>query len=208
MSRPVPRFVCRAAPSRATPAEMRPGSERLPLRFWDADGRLNCDAVCRLMDSADATVEGRIYKVSGTADADAIGAHTVFMGTSLLAVDLGRLRIADVPVNEAFVRRLRGAMARDRRTHVAIRNRVWREAARLLGNDTPSSMDVVRAALRSTGNVILIDVDVEGRIEGDPVEREIVDVVVALRDAGLSIRAIAAELAARGISRPEPQTHH
>lgn len=70
-----------------------------------------------------------------------------------------------------------------------------------------STSTLTRSALRAkaargerTGAVpVGCRVAADGRtLEADPVEREIVDVVVALRDAGLSIRGIAAELAARG----------
>lgn len=185
----------------------RAETERQPLRIWDADGRLDHDAVCRLVDAAEVIVEGRIYESGVRVGADGRGAHAVFLGTALLTIDLSRILIADAPVNDAFVQRLRAALARGRRTLQPIRDRAWRETARLLGPETPYNLEVT-PTLRARGTSILIDLDLEGHVERDPVEREIVDTVVALRDAGLSIRGIAAELAARGIHRPESQTQH
>jgi hypothetical protein len=150
------------------PAITRSGArtdpERRPLRLWDADGRLDLDAVCRLVDAAEIIVEGRIYESGVRLGANGQGAHAVFLGTALLTIDLTRLPIADGPVNEALVQRLRDALARDRRTLQPLRDRAWRETARLLGPETPSMLEVT-PTLRARGSELLIDLDLEGPVE-------------------------------------------
>lgn len=71
----------------------------------------------------------------------------------------------------------------------------------LISARTRAALAVKAARGERTGAVpVGCRVAADGRtLEADPVEREIVDVVVALRDAGLSIRRIAAEMAARGM---------
>lgn len=159
------------------------------------------------MNLAEIIVQGRVFQPGANIGAEAHSTDAVFLGTALLIIDMNHLTVADAPVSEAFVLRLRGAMARDRRTLRPLRDLAWRETARLLGPDTPYNLEVT-ATLRARGTALLIDLDLEGHVKRDPVEREIVDAVSSLRDAGLSIRGIAAELAARGVHRPESKTHH
>jgi hypothetical protein len=101
MSRPDPRLVSRMPPARAEahrPGFARSGAradaDRQPLRLWDADGRLDHDAVCRLIDAAEIIVEGRIYESGVRVGAAGHGPHAVFLGTALLTIDLSRLPIA------------------------------------------------------------------------------------------------------------------
>jgi hypothetical protein len=171
MSRPDPRLVSRMPPARAEahrPGFARSGAradaDRQPLRLWDADGRLDHDAVCRLIDAAEIIVEGRIYESGVRVGAAGHGPHAVFLGTALLTIDLSRLPIADSPVNEALVQRLRDALARDRRTLQPLRDRAWRETARLLGPETPASLEVT-PTLRARGASLLVDLDLEGPVE-------------------------------------------
>lgn len=171
MSRPDPRLVPRLPPARADarrPGITRSGArqdvERRPLRLWDAEGRLDHDAVCRLIDAAEIIVEGRIYESGIRIGGEGHAPHAVFLGTALLTIDLSRLPIVDAPVSEALVQRLRDALARDRRTLQPLRDRAWRETARLLGPETPTNLDVT-PTLRARGPSLLVDLDLEGPVE-------------------------------------------
>ncbi len=171
MSRPDPRLVPRLPPARADarrPGITRSGArqdvERRPLRLWDAEGRLDHDAVCRLIDAAEIIVEGRIYESGIRIGGEGHAPHAVFLGTALLTIDLSRLPIVDAPVSEALVQRLRDALARDRRTLQPLRDRAWRETARLLGPETPTNLEVT-PTLRARGPALLVDLDLEGPVE-------------------------------------------
>ncbi len=169
MARPDPRLIQKLPPARAperagqiaiSPARATP--ERRPLRLFTADGRLDVDAVWRLVDSATVIVEGRIYEAAAVAGGD--GTRPVFMGTALLTIELADVGLADGPVDAAFTQRVRGALARDRRTQPVLRDRAWREAARILGPETPAQMEAV-STLRARGTTLLVDLDLEGIVE-------------------------------------------
>lgn len=144
--------------SAARPAEAEAG----PLRLFGADGRLDAGAVCRLVDAAKVIVEGRIYE--GSAQVGGPRAAPVFLGTALLTLDLAEVCGADGPVDERFARRVRDALAADRRTVQALHDRAWRETARLLGPETPAALEVT-PTLRTRGTTLLADLDLEGPVD-------------------------------------------
>jgi hypothetical protein len=113
------------------------------------------------VDAANVVVDGRVYK-SGIRPGQE--AQPVFLGTALLTVDLSQLTIADGPVNESMTRRLRDAFARDRRTIQPLRDRAWQEAARILGPDTPSLLEVTPTIL-ARGASVVFDMDLEWPVE-------------------------------------------
>ena len=141
----------------------RPGAaEGSLLRLFGPDGRLDTDAVCRLVEAAQVIVEGRIYD-SGARIGGA-GACAMFLGTALLSVELAGLCASDGPLDDRFARRVRDALAADRRTERALYDRAWREVARLLGPETPASLEVT-PTLRTRGTLLLADLDLEGPVD-------------------------------------------
>jgi hypothetical protein len=91
------------------------------------------------------------------------------MGSALMSVDLATVGLDASPneprVDAAFTQRVRDALARDRRTQPILRDRAAREAARLLGPETPGQLEAT-STLRARGTLLLIDLDLEGVVEG------------------------------------------
>lgn len=169
MARPDPRLVRKqpvaSAPPRAGEIAISPSRavpEARPLRLFAADGRLDLDAVWRLIDHASVIVEGRIYEAAAVAGGR--GDQSVFLGTALLSVDLAQVGLDAPAVDAAFAQRVRDALARDRRTQTILRDRAAREAARLLGPETPGQLEAT-STLRARGTTLLIDLDLEGAVE-------------------------------------------
>lgn len=169
MARPDPHLVQKLpmaqAPQRAgeiaiSPARVSP--ERRPLRLFTADGRVDVDAVWRLVDAATVIVEGRIYETASVSGGGAT--RPVFLGTALMTIELTEPGLMDAPVDAAFTQRVRDALARDRRTQPVVRDRACREVARILGPETPAQMEAV-STLRARGTALLIDLDLEGFVE-------------------------------------------
>ena len=133
-----------------------------PLCAFGTDGRLDVDTVCRIMDAARVIVEGRIYESTAAVGGDRT--RPVFLGTALLTVDLADFRGADGPIDADFARRLRDALAGDRRTLRVLHDRAWRETARILGPETPATLEIV-STLRTLGTTLLADMDLEGPVE-------------------------------------------
>jgi hypothetical protein len=174
MARPDPRLVRKqpvaTAPVRAGEIAISPSRavpEARPLRLFAADGRLDLDAVWRLIDHASVIVEGRIYEAAAVAGGK--GDLPVFLGSALMSVDLAAVGLDTAPgesrVDAAFTQRVRDALARDRRTQPILRDRAAREAARLLGPETPGQLEAT-STLRARGTTLLIDLDLEGAVEG------------------------------------------
>lgn len=171
MARPDPQTIAKRPQARAgaRPRDIAVGPPRavddgLPLSPFAADGRLDLDAICKLIDLSPVLLEGRIYEATGTGGAGATG--PVFLGTALLTVDLTRGTWPGGSGDEA-VRGLRDALARDRRVVQLLRDRAWRETARLLGPDAPDTLEVA-PTLRAEGGRILIDLDLEGPVSSAP----------------------------------------
>ena len=142
----------------------RPATATGPLRLFAASGRLDVDTVCRLIDEAKVIVEGRVYEAGVAVGALGSGAGPVFLGTALMTIELGGLQLDDGPVEPGLVRRLRDALAADRRTHQVMHDRAWRETARLLGPETPATLEIT-PTLRTRGTTLLVDLDLEGPLD-------------------------------------------
>jgi hypothetical protein len=169
MARPDPRLVQKqpvaAAPARAGEISIsasRAIAESRPLRLFAADGRLDLDAVWRLIDHASVIVEGRIYEAAAVAGGQG-GGHPVFLGSALMSIDLTTVGL-ETPVDPAFTQRVRDALSRDRRTQTVLSDRAAREAARMLGPETPGRFEAT-STLRARGTTLLIDLDLEGVVE-------------------------------------------
>ncbi len=70
----------------------------------------------------------------------------------------------ETPVDPAFTQRVRDALSRDRRTQTVLSDRAAREAARMLGPETPGRLEAT-STLRARGTTLLIDLDLEGVVE-------------------------------------------
>ncbi len=168
MSRPDPRTIQKQPQARAgaRPRDITVSPPRVAppgpsIEVFTADGRLDLNAVCQLVEASEVVLEGRIYEATAT-----IGGSNgvpVFLGTALICLDLAMLPVAGTR-DAAAARLLRDALARDRRCTQVFRDRAWRETARMLGPETPVGLEVV-PTLRSEGLRILIDLDLEGPVE-------------------------------------------
>lgn len=169
MSRPDPRRVRRQPMARADRlvAVSRGRSQKPRSRhLFTEEGLLNVDVLHFVLERAEAVSEGQVY-VAATAigeDAErvAAGDGPVFLGTTLLTIDLSAAMLSD-RVDAALVRRLEEVLTNDVRAHHVIRDRVHREVARLLGPLTPRQMELTRF-VRAEGLRVLVDVDIEAPI--------------------------------------------
>jgi hypothetical protein len=115
--------------------------------------RLSSPAVDLLLDRAQLLVEGK-----RAASATGGGA---FFGSCMLTIDLARLA-PDVrdPCDDATARRVAELLAGDTRVTRRVQKLAERETARLAGGPVTARAPDVR--VRSDGNIVYIDVDVEG----------------------------------------------
>ena len=144
----------------------RGAHRRTPPRLFSTAGTLDIDTLHRLLEAAQIVTEGQVYAVGSLPAADAFDhgeATGVFMGSSLITIDLGSLRLQEI-VDDGLAHRLRDALVTDSRAHHVVRDHVYRESARLLGPDTPAHLDVVQTASYQ-GLRVLIDVDFEAPVE-------------------------------------------
>jgi hypothetical protein len=147
----------------------RPPRER---RLFTEDGMLDVDTLHLLIEDADAVSEGRIYaaaRSAGTPGASAAAGSAVFLGTTLLTIDLAMATMLTDRVDSTLARRLREALADDVRAHRVVADRAYREVARLLGPLTPAEMELTRF-VRCQGLRVLIDVDIEAPVTSTATE--------------------------------------
>lgn len=148
--------------------------------LFSSDGALDIDVLHRLLDSAEVVTEGRVYdradfpprsdqSAGPTSNSTAprqAEQPSVLLGSTLISIDLGKTSFNDAP-RKKLARRLRDAFITDVRARKVLRDLVFRETARLLGPDTPSSLDVVQSASYQ-GLQVLVDLDFEAPMDKQP----------------------------------------
>ena len=150
------------------------GSEGRTL--FSTEGALDIDVLHRLLDSAEVVTEGRVYARSDFPPPSDLGRDTsippsteppsVLLGSTLVSIDLGQGSLND-GADGNLPRRLRDAFISDKRARKVLRDLVYRETARLLGPDTPSSLDVVQSASYQ-GRQVFVDLDFEAPVDKQP----------------------------------------
>lgn len=124
------------------------------------------DTLHLVMDACEAVSEGRIYAPARAAAAGGtteVQVGAVFLGTSLLTVDLAMATMLTNRVDAELARRLRIALTDDARAARVVGDWVHREVARLLGPLTPAEMELTRF-VRCQGHRVLVDVDIEAPV--------------------------------------------
>lgn len=149
MARPDPNAVQRLPQASAPPYFVRARRDAAPAapgepRLFDAQGALDVDALFRLIDAGEVTLEGRVYGA---------GAHARFMGSAVLELD----------VDVDLAPRLRAALTSDGRARRVVEDRAFRETARLLSARTPASLDL-DLTVGGRGGRVRVDIDLEGQI--------------------------------------------
>jgi hypothetical protein len=149
MARPDPNAIRRLPQASAPPHFVRARRDAAPttagaLRLFDAQGALDVDALFRLVDDGEVTLEGRVYGV---------GPQARFMGSAVLELD----------VDVALAPRLRAALSGDARARRVLEDRAFREVARLLGSRTPAVLEIDQT-VGGRGGRVRVDVDLEGQI--------------------------------------------
>jgi len=149
MARPDPNAIRRLPQASAPPhfiRARRDAAAATPFdpRLFDAQGALDVDALFRLVDAGEVTLEGRIYWV---------GAQARFMGSAVLELE----------VDATLAPRLRASLSSDGRARRVLEDRAFRETARLLGAQTPSSLDL-DLTVGGRGGRVRVDIDLEGQI--------------------------------------------
>lgn len=148
------------------------GQPARELRLFTEEDLLDIDALHLLMDGAEAVSEGRIYASAGAQVAGGgtqVHGGAVFLGTSLLTIDLAMATMLTDRVDASFARRLRDALTDDVRAHRVVGDRVHREVSRLLGPLTPADLEMTRF-VRCQGLRVLIDVDIEAPVSSNATE--------------------------------------
>jgi len=139
----------------------RAASRPRPATTLFAGGdRLDIDALHCLVEDAEVITEGDVYGAPASIGREPPGRR--FLGSTLLTLDLQAAMLTD-RTNEALARRLRDALISDPRARQVIRDRAFRETARLLGAQMPANLEV-DYTVSCQDLRILIDVDVEAPI--------------------------------------------
>ncbi|MCA9538238.1 MAG: hypothetical protein KC620_05090 [Myxococcales bacterium] len=164
MSRPDPNLVARRpmAQARAGIARAR-GRDDGASGVWQlftADGALDLDILHRLVEAAEAISEGQGYSGNG---------GETFFGTTILTLDLARAPLADART-PTLVTRLAGLLLDDARARRVVRDRLYRELARLLGPDTPADFELTATAT-CEGMAIRLVADLEAPLRARAGER-------------------------------------
>jgi hypothetical protein len=135
-------------------------------RLFTDEDHLDVDTLHLLVEDAEAVSEGRIYasakSVGAGGGADEAGG-AVFLGTTLLTIDLAMATMLTDKVDPNLARRLRIALTEDVRAQRVVGDRVYREVARLLGPLTPAALELNRF-VRCQGLRVLVDVDIEAPV--------------------------------------------
>jgi hypothetical protein len=148
MARPDPFKVARRPQARAGTdialARHRADASAAPPLF-DGDWRLDVDALQRVVELAEAASEGRVYES---------GPGRTFFGSTSLVLDLAH---AGLPTaDDQVARRLVAAVEDDPRAGIVLRDRVYRELARLLGTDTPAHFELTVSARPDDSRVVIL----------------------------------------------------
>ncbi len=158
MAKPDPRSIARRPMARAgvRTARHRGDGDRIWTLF-PAEGPLDLDTLHRLVESAEAISEGRIYPGSTC---------ETWFGTTVLTLDLRRLPLADRTdrADGALAQKLAGVLMADPRARRVIDDRLYRELARMLGPDTPADFDVTCVAL-AEGTTVRLTADLEAPLD-------------------------------------------
>lgn len=155
MSRPDPHQIARRPMVRAGAGVARLARQAPTARaLFTADGRLDIDALHRLVELAPAVSEGQAYPAPGGGEQ--------FLGSTVLTLHPVDARLT--PLDAAGLERLADALAHDPRARHVLRDRVYREMARLLGPDTPDRFDF-GAAPRVDGDRVHVVGDFEAMLE-------------------------------------------
>ncbi|MCB9538660.1 MAG: hypothetical protein H6704_20660 [Myxococcales bacterium] len=155
MSRPDPHQIARRPMVRAGVGVPRHATQaRAASALFTADGRLDVDALHRLVELAPAVSEGQAYPGPGGGEQ--------FLGSTVLTLDPAAAKLP--PLDADGLARLADALAHDPRARHVLRDRVYREMARLLGPDTPDAFDF-GAAPRVEGDRVHVVGDFEATLE-------------------------------------------
>ncbi len=100
--------------------------------LFAADGRLDVDALHQVVELADAISEGLAYPMPDGGEQ--------FLGSTALILDVEAAGLA--PLCTEDLGRLARALTEDGRCRLVVRDRIYRELARLLGADTPERFDL------------------------------------------------------------------
>ncbi len=111
------------------------------------------DTLHRLMEMAESVSEGRPYTGAGT---------RAYYGSTTLTLDLSAAPLTD-RLNDVLALRLAETLTQDPRGLRILRDRVYRELARLLGAETPAEFHHSTSATVS-GTVVTITVDFESEL--------------------------------------------
>ncbi len=142
VTRPDPQQIKKRPQARASAdiAFARRGSEAGEGPVFTSEGVLDVDALHRLVEEAESVIEGRAY---------AEGPGEVFFGSTVITIGAGE-----------DPRRLAEALESDARARQVVRDRVFRELARLLGPDTPAEFEV-GMLVQVEGQMLRVEVDIE-----------------------------------------------
>ncbi len=146
MSRPDPfqvkrRPMARAERDFAFARGRQDGADRPP---FTEEGALDVDGLHQLLERAESVIEGQGYEDGGAGQ---------FLGSAVLTLS----------APEGLAGRLAVAVTTDARARQAVRDRIFRELARLLGPSTPADFDLSLRA-RVDGDAVRVDADIEAAL--------------------------------------------
>ena len=120
--------------------------------LYGADG-VDLDTLHRLVEMAESVSEGRTYGQAGA---------ETYYGSTALTVEIERAPLDDA-INDALATRLAETLVQDPRGQRVLRDRTYRELARLLGPATPADFHHSISATVS-GTVVRVTVDFEASL--------------------------------------------
>jgi len=120
--------------------------------LYGPDG-VDLDTLHRLVEMAESVSEGRTYAQAGS---------ETYYGSTALTVELAMAPLNDA-VNDALAARLAETLVEDPRGQRVLRDRTYRELARLLGPATPADFHHSTSTTVS-GTVVRVTVDFEATL--------------------------------------------
>lgn len=140
----------------------RPGEKATVPALLDPDENVDLAALCQLIDASEALTEGEV-EVGTVAVSNGPGRTPTrtFLGSMMLTVDLASTGAKDLARAWPSVV---AAFKSDARVRRMVQDRAFRETARLLGSSTPSDLEY-EVSVRTRGEKLLIDVEIEGRVD-------------------------------------------